>query len=84
MVQPFLWMVFPLTISMDDHAASYCLYDTKGGGPVGAVGATLGGLIHDVTEGYAAVIALALGAISIPVVIFWTVPELRAAGRWRR
>ena len=49
-----------------------------------AVGATLGGLVHDVTDGYAAVIALALGAISIPVVIFWTVPELRAAGRWRR
>ncbi len=55
-----------------------------GMGSGAAVGATLGGLIHDVTEGYAAVIALALGAISIPVVIFWTVPELGAAGRWRR
>ena len=32
-----------------------------GMGSGAAVGATLGGLIHDVTEGYAAVIALALG-----------------------
>lgn len=55
-----------------------------GMGSGAAVGATLGGLIHDVTDGYAAVIALALGAISIPVVIFWSVPELRTAGRWRR
>jgi MFS family permease len=55
-----------------------------GMGSGAAVGATLGGYIHDITHGYAAVIALALGAISIPVVIFWTVPELRLAGRWRR
>ena len=48
-----------------------------------AVGATMGGVIHDLTDGYIMVIAWSLTAICIPVAIFWTVPELkRAATRY--
>lgn len=44
-----------------------------------AVGATMGGVIHDLTDGYIMVIAWSLTAICIPVAIFWTVPELKRA-----
>ena len=44
-----------------------------------AVGATMGGLIHDLTDGYIFVIAWSLTAICIPVLIFWTIPELKRA-----
>lgn len=52
-----------------------------GMGSGAATGATMGGFIHDVTDGYAVVIAWALGLISIPVAIFWCVPELTRAAR---
>ena len=44
-----------------------------------AVGATMGGVIHDLTDDYIMVIAWSLTAICIPVAIFWTVPELKRA-----
>ncbi len=44
-----------------------------------AVGATMGCVIHDLTDGYIMVIAWSLTAICIPVAIFWTVPELKRA-----
>jgi MFS family permease len=54
-----------------------------GMGTGAAMGATMGGFIHDITHGYAIVIAWSLTMISIPVVIFWTVPELKRAAMRR-
>ncbi len=54
-----------------------------GMGAGAAMGATMGGYIHDITDGYAIVIAWSLIMISIPVVLFWTVPELKRAAMRR-
>ena len=54
-----------------------------GMGTGAAMGATIGGLIHDLTDGYAVVITWALFLIAIPVVVFWTVPELKRAAMRR-
>lgn len=48
-----------------------------------AVGATMGGLIHDATDDYFRVIAWSMTAICVPVGIFWLVPELRRAAARR-
>ena len=48
-----------------------------------ASGATVGGLLHDMTDGYAAVIAWSLSCIVIPLSVFWLVPELKQAARRR-
>ncbi len=48
-----------------------------GMGTGAAVGATLGGLLHDLTGGYGAVVAFACAAMIIPIGLFLFVPELR-------
>lgn len=50
-----------------------------GMGSGAAVGATAGGLIHDLTGGYEAVLAFAFLFSALPLAMFWAVPELRRA-----
>jgi len=42
-----------------------------------AIGSTLGGVLHDVTGGYASVMLFSLCSITIASLPFWTVPALR-------
>jgi len=42
-----------------------------------AIGSTLGGVLHDVTGGYASVMLFSLSSITIASLPFWTVPALR-------
>lgn len=54
-----------------------------GMGTGAAMGATAGGLIRDFTGEYFVVIVWSLTAISIPLAVFWFVPELKQAARRR-
>ncbi len=48
-----------------------------GMGTGAASGATLGGLLHDWSGGYGAVVAFACLTVVIPAMLFWLLPELR-------
>lgn len=52
-----------------------------GMGAGAAMGATVGGLIRDFTGEYFVVIVWSLSAVSLPLCIFWFVPELKRAAR---
>jgi len=54
-----------------------------GMGTGAAIGATMGGIIRDLTGGYLYVIAWALATIAIPPTVFWLVPEIKAVARRR-
>ncbi len=54
-----------------------------GMGTGAANGATVGGLIHDLTGGYFLVIAWSLTLVCIPVGVFWFVGDLKRAARRR-
>ena len=47
-----------------------------------AIGATLGGVIHDWLGGYEGVLAMASGCCGFGLLLYWITPEIRRAPRW--